>query len=66
MAVSVQLAWPYAISPVGTAYAVWTAAYGTVLLAHVPFEEPATVGRLLCVGLIIAGIVSLKLTGPAG
>ena len=54
--------------PVGTAYAVWTGvgAAGTVLLGILLFDEPATVGRLLCVCLIIAGIVGLKLTGPAG
>ena len=54
--------------PVGTAYAVWTGvgAVGTVLFGIVLFDEPTTVGRLLCVGLIVAGIVGLKLTGPAG
>ena len=54
--------------PVGTAYAVWTGvgAVGTVLLGIVLFDEPTTVGRLLCVCLIIVGIVGLKLTGPAG
>ena len=50
--------------PVGTAYAVWTGigAVGTVLLGIVLFQEPATVARLACVGLIVAGIVGLKLT----
>ena len=50
--------------PVGTAYAVWTGigALGTVILGMVLFGEPATVARLLCVGLILAGIVGLKLT----
>ena len=54
--------------PVGTAYAVWTGvgAVGTVLLGIVLFDEPTTVGRLVCVCLIIVGIVGLKLTGPAG
>ena len=54
--------------PVGTAYAVWTGvgAVGTVLFGIVLFDEPTTVGRLLCVCLIIAGSVGLKLTGPAG
>jgi quaternary ammonium compound-resistance protein SugE len=49
---------------VGTAYAVWTGigAVGTVVLGIVLFREPATVARLLCVGLILAGIVGLKLT----
>ena len=49
--------------PLGTAYAVWTGigAVGTVLLGMVLFGEPAAVGRLLCAGLIVAGIVGLKL-----
>lgn len=50
--------------PVGTAYAVWTGigAVGTVALGIALFGEPATVARLACVGLILAGIVGLKLT----
>lgn len=49
--------------PVGTAYAVWTGigAAGTVLLGILLFAEPATALRLGCVGLILAGIVGLKL-----
>lgn len=49
--------------PVGTAYAVWTGigAVGTVLLGIVLFGEPASWGRLLCIGLILAGIIGLKL-----
>ena len=50
--------------PVGTAYAVWTGigAVGTVLLGIVLFGEPATLARLACVGLILVGIVGLKLS----
>lgn len=53
--------------PLGTAYAVWTGigAVGTVILGIVLFKEPATVARLACVGLIIAGILGLKLFGKA-
>lgn len=49
--------------PVGTAYAVWTGigAVGTVILGIVLFGEAATLARLFCVGMIIAGIVGLKL-----
>lgn len=52
--------------PVGTAYAVWTGigAVGTVVLGILLFDEPATAGRLACVGLILAGIVGLKLLTP--
>ncbi len=50
--------------PIGNAYAVWTGigAVGTVVLGIVLFGEPATAARLLCVGLIVTGIVGLKLT----
>ena len=50
--------------PVGTAYAVWTGigAVGTVILGIVLFGDPANAPRLLCVGLILAGILGLKLT----
>ena len=50
--------------PVGTAYAVWTGigAMGTVILGMVLFAEPATAARLVCLGLITAGILGLKLT----
>jgi quaternary ammonium compound-resistance protein SugE len=49
--------------PVGTAYAVWTGigAIGTVILGIYLFGEPATAARLACIGLILAGIVGLKL-----
>lgn len=51
--------------PVGTAYAVWVGvgAVGTVVLGIVLFGESASAGRLLSVGLIVAGIVGLKLAG---
>jgi quaternary ammonium compound-resistance protein SugE len=49
--------------PVGTAYAVWVGvgAVGTAILGIVLFAEPATAGRLVSLGLIVAGIVGLKL-----
>ncbi len=48
--------------PVGTAYAVWTGvgAVGTAILGIVLFADPATLPRLACIGLIVAGIVGLK------
>ena len=50
--------------PVGTAYAVWTGigAVGNVILGIVLFGDPANAPRLVCVGLIVAGILGLKLT----
>ena len=49
--------------PVGTAYAIWTGigAAGTALLGIVLFAEPASLPRLFCIGLIVAGIIGLKL-----
>ena len=48
--------------PVGTGYAVWTGigTVGTALLGIWLFGEPATALRLACIGLIVAGIVGLK------
>jgi len=49
--------------PIGTAYAVWTGigAVGTAILGMVLFREPATLLRALCILLIVAGILGLKL-----
>ena len=49
--------------PVGTAYAIWTGigTIGTVILGIYLLGEPATAMRLACIGLIVAGIVGLKL-----
>ncbi len=49
--------------PLGTAYAVWTGVgmVGTALLGIVLFEEPADLVRMLCISVIMAGIVGLKL-----
>jgi quaternary ammonium compound-resistance protein SugE len=53
--------------PVGTAYAVWVGigAVGTVILGIVLFGEPAHLFRLVSVGLILAGIIGLKLATPS-
>ncbi len=52
--------------PLGTAYTVWTGvgAVGTVLLGIALLGESADLPRLACIGLIVAGIVGLKLTSP--
>jgi quaternary ammonium compound-resistance protein SugE len=49
---------------VGTAYAIWTGigAAGTAVMGILLFSEPATAIRLLCIALILAGILGLKLT----
>jgi len=49
--------------PVGTAYSVWVGigAIGTVILGIWLFDEPAGLFRMVSVGLIIAGVIGLKL-----
>ncbi len=49
--------------PVGTGYAVWTGigVVGTAILGMVLFAEPASALRLACIGVIVAGILGLKL-----
>ena len=50
--------------PVGTAYAVWTGigTVGTAVLGIYLFNEPAMLLRLACIGLILSGIIGLRLT----
>ena len=52
--------------PLGTAYAVWTGigTVGAALLGIVLFQESVDPVRLGCIGLIMAGIIGLKLTTP--
>lgn len=52
--------------PVGTGYAVWTGvgAVGTAILGMFLFGESREAARLACIGLIVAGIVGLKLVTP--
>ena len=49
--------------PIGTAYAVWTGigAVGTALLGIWLLGEPATVMRLACIGLSVAGLAGRKI-----
>ena len=49
--------------PIGTTYAVWTGigAAGTALMGMLLFGESRDAARLLCIGLIITGIVGLRL-----
>lgn len=50
--------------PIGTAYAIWTGigAVGTAILGMLFFDEPRDLIRILCILLIVAGIIGLKLT----
>ena len=49
--------------PIGTAYAIWTGvgAVGTAILGIYLFGDPAAPARLACIGMIVAGIIGLKL-----
>ena len=50
--------------PLGTGYVIWVGigAFGTAFVGKWLFQEPATAARLVCIGLIVAGIIGLKLT----
>ena len=62
----VLLGWSLKTLPLGTAYAVWTGigAVGTAILGIYLFDESREVLRFVCIGLIVAGIVGLKLLTP--
>jgi len=49
--------------PLGTSYAVWTGigAAGTFLYGLMVYGDPASLARFLGVGLILGGVVVLKL-----
>lgn len=49
--------------PLGTAYAIWTGigTVGTVIIGVMIFQESTDALRLACIGLIVAGIIGLKL-----
>jgi quaternary ammonium compound-resistance protein SugE len=51
------------VIPIGTAYAVWTGigAIGVAVLGMVLFGESREILRMICLFLIIAGIIGLKL-----
>ncbi len=53
--------------PIGTTYAVWTGigAAGAVIVGMILFNEPRDVARLFFIGLIVSGVVGLKLSSPA-
>ncbi len=60
------LGWSLKVLPLGTAYAVWTGigAVGTAIFGIMLFGESKEVARLVSIGLIVAGIVGLKLMTP--
>ena len=52
--------------PFGTAYAVWTGigAVGSIVVGMLIYSEPTDPVRILCLTLIVAGMVGLKLNSP--
>ena len=52
------------VLPLGTAYAIWTGigAVGSVVVGIVFFQEPATALRIFFIGMLMVGILGLKLT----
>lgn len=62
----ILLGWALKVLPLGTAYAIWTGigAVGTAILGIYLFGESRDVLRFVCIGLIVAGIVGLKLVTP--
>jgi quaternary ammonium compound-resistance protein SugE len=52
--------------PLGASYAIWTGigAVGTALYGMIFLREPHNIGQILCIGLIVSGIVGLRLLMP--
>ena len=60
------MAWALRSLPFGTAYAVWTGigAVGSILVGMLLYSEPTDPVRIICLTLIVAGMVGLKLNSP--
>ncbi|MCD7972413.1 MAG: multidrug efflux SMR transporter [Candidatus Azobacteroides sp.] len=50
--------------PLGTAYAIWTGigALGSVIAGMILFKEKKSTAKTIFIGMIIAGIIGLKLS----
>jgi quaternary ammonium compound-resistance protein SugE len=53
--------------PVGTAYAIWVGigAVGTAILGMWLFNESRELARIVCLLLIVAGVIGLKVVTPS-
>ena len=62
----ILLAQAMKVLPLGTSYAIWTGigAVGTAIYGMVRLGEAKDLPRLVCIGLIVAGIVGLKVLMP--
>lgn len=58
------LGWAMRDLPVGTAYVVWVGvgAVGTSIVGMAVLGEPVSAARLLSLGLVVAGVLGLKLS----
>ena len=52
--------------PIGTAYAVWTGigAVGSIIIGMLLYSEPTDPVRVVCLTLIVAVMIGLKLNSP--
>jgi len=52
--------------PLGTAYGIWTGigALGAVVVGILVFKEPASALRLFFAGVLLVGIIGLKISSP--
>jgi quaternary ammonium compound-resistance protein SugE len=52
--------------PVGTAYAIWVGigAVGTAIMGMWLFNESREIARIVCLALIVAGVIGLKVVTP--
>jgi quaternary ammonium compound-resistance protein SugE len=59
------LSYALKIIPMGNAYAIWTGigAVGVAIVGIIWFNESADLGRIACIGLIVAGILGLRFMG---
>ncbi|MCA9245152.1 MAG: quaternary ammonium compound efflux SMR transporter SugE [Phycisphaerales bacterium] len=53
--------------PVGTGYAIWTGigAVGAAVFGAVLFSESLTTMRVVCIGLIVTGMIGLRIATPS-
>jgi quaternary ammonium compound-resistance protein SugE len=54
--------------PIGTAYAVWTGigAAGTAIIGMIALGDSVSAPRMVCIGLIICGVIGLRMVSSDG
>lgn len=53
--------------PLGTAYGIWVGigAVGSAIAGAILFGETVTAARVVCIAMLIAAVVGLKVTSPS-